>query len=77
MVAARHWELMRHNDRRGVELDRLLEHLADPDHGGIQAAAIDRVELEDAILGIEQNDAQLFLIKMAHFSDQERGDVSG
>ena len=57
--------LMHDDDARTVGADRFAEQLGYPHHGGVETALVDGLDALHAIAGVEQNDAELFLLEEA------------
>ena len=59
------------NDQgRAIPTHGFFEHLS-----GVQRADIDRADRLNTIFGVKQHGAQVLLIEMAHFQQQEIGDI--
>jgi hypothetical protein len=65
------------DERSAVGADGLAKQLANPDHAGVQGADIDGGGVEDSVLGIEEDDAQVFLLQQAHLGHDQIGGIDG
>ena len=59
--------IVENNHRRGIAPDRLAEDFCRAHDGRIDIAAIDRIDRQNAVAGIQRHHAQLFLFQHAHF----------
>jgi hypothetical protein len=62
------WVIVRHDHGRRVRADGLAEEFADAHDRGVQRADVHDVDLEDVVLGVEQDRAQVLLFRAAFLS---------
>ena len=55
--------IVRHDDRCGVDADRLTEELAHAHHGSVEGTHIDVLNFQDLILGVEDDRLDMLLLQ--------------
>ncbi len=60
---------------RRVDPDGVAEELADPDERGGDVPLVDRHDLEDGVLGVEEHHPQLLALQVTHERHEPVGDV--
>jgi len=58
--------VVRQDCRRGVPAHRRLKQFADPDERRVDAATVDQINAQHALLSVQADDPHLFAVKLAH-----------
>lgn len=65
------------DDGGGVVAEGGAEEFADAEDGAVEATDVDGGGVEDAVAGIEEEEAEVFLFEEGHFGHEEVGGVDG